>query len=81
MTTAHQSYVVEIDGEDAGVLTREAGERSYRFYAASRRFDRLEGGAFASYRDAERAAAALAGRPAGRRSGSPTRADGAAAGR
>lgn len=54
MSTA---YVIEVRGETAGIIARE--ERGFRFYASSNRFNALEGEAFSSPRQAERAVVRL----------------------
>ena len=52
------SYVIEVSSQTAGIVVRDA--RGYQFFAASHRFDRLEGQIFPSAREAERAACRLA---------------------
>jgi hypothetical protein len=52
------SYIIEISSEAAGIVVRGPG--GYRFFAASRRFSRLEGQVFRNAREAERAARRLA---------------------
>jgi hypothetical protein len=51
------SYIIEISSEAAGIVVRGPG--GYRFFAASRRFSRLEGQVFRNAREAERAARRL----------------------
>jgi hypothetical protein len=51
-------YVIEVSSETAGIVVRDA--RGYRFFAASHRFNRLEGQIFRNAREAERAARRLA---------------------
>ncbi len=53
------SYIIEVSSQPAGIVVRDPG--GYRFFAASRRFDRLEGQLFRNAREAERAATRLAG--------------------
>ena len=53
------NYIIEIGSEAAGIVVRGPG--GYRFFAASRRFSRLEGQIFRNVREAERAARRLAG--------------------
>ena len=52
------SYIIEISSEAAGIVVRGPG--GYRFFAASRRFSRLDGLVFRNAREAERAARRLA---------------------
>jgi len=52
------SYIIEVSSEAAGIVVRGPG--GYRFFAASRRFSRLEGQVFRNAREAERAARRLA---------------------
>ena len=51
------SYIIEVGSTPAGIVVRDAG--GYRFFAASHRFNRLEGQLFGSAREAERAARRL----------------------
>ncbi|HMM87869.1 hypothetical protein [Bradyrhizobium sp.] len=51
------SYIIEIGSQQAGIIVRAPG--GYRFFAASRRFYRLEGQIFRNAREAERAARRL----------------------
>ena len=52
------SYIIEVSSEPAGIVVRGPG--GYCFFAASRRFSRLEGQLFRNVREAERAAKRLA---------------------
>ena len=52
------SYIIEIFSQPAGIVVRGPG--GFWFFAASRRFDRLEGRVFRNAREAERAARQLA---------------------
>ena len=51
------TYIIEVSSQTAGIVVRGPG--GYRFFAASHRFDRLEGQLFRSAREAERAARRL----------------------
>jgi hypothetical protein len=51
------TYIIEIGSQAAGIVVRDPG--GYRFFAASHRFNRLEGQLFRSAREAERAARRL----------------------
>jgi hypothetical protein len=51
------SYIIEVGSTTAGIVVRDSG--GYRFFAASHRFNRLEGQIFRSAREAERAARRL----------------------
>ena len=51
------SYIIEVSSQPAGIVVRGPG--GYRFFAASHRFDRLEGQIFRTAREAERAARRL----------------------
>jgi len=51
------SYIIEVSSQPAGIVVRGPG--GYRFFAASHRFDRLEGQLFRTAREAERAARRL----------------------
>ena len=53
------TYIIEVFSQPAGVVVRDPG--GYRFFAASHRFNALEGQLFRNAREAERAAARLAG--------------------
>jgi hypothetical protein len=50
-------YIIEVSSQAAGIVVREPG--GYRFFAATHRFNRLEGLLFRSAREAERAATHL----------------------
>ena len=52
------TYIIEIASQAAGIVVRDAG--GYRFFAASQRFNPLEGQLFRNAREAERAARHLA---------------------
>ena len=52
------SYIIEVFSQPAGIVVRDPG--GFRFFAASRRFYRLEGQVFRNAREAERAARKLA---------------------
>ena len=52
------TYIIEVYSQPAGIVVRDAG--GYRFFAASHRFNRLEGQLFRNAREAERAATLLA---------------------
>lgn len=55
------TYIIEVSSEAAGIVVRD--KSGFRFFAASHRFNPLEGRVFRSARDAERAATRfLAGR-------------------
>ena len=54
------SYIIEISSQAAGIVVRNPD--GYRFFAASHRFDALEGRLFRNAREAERAATRLADR-------------------
>ncbi len=53
----NDAYVIEIAGEDVGLVVRQMGERAYRFHAATSALHQLDGGIFATPQAAERAAA------------------------
>jgi len=53
------SYIIEVDSASAGIVVRNP--EGFRFFAASDRFNRLEGRVFRNAREAERAAKRLAG--------------------
>jgi hypothetical protein len=56
------TYIIEVSSEAAGIVVRD--KAGFRFFAATRRFNPLDGRIFKSARDAERAATRfLAGRP------------------
>jgi hypothetical protein len=48
------TYIIEVSSQAAGIVVRETA--GFRFFAASHRFNRLEGRLFRSAREAERAA-------------------------
>jgi len=50
-------YIIEVGSIPAGIVIRDSG--GYRFFAASHRFNRLEGQLFRNAREAERAARKL----------------------
>ena len=52
------SYIIEVSSQAAGIVVRDPG--GYRFFAATHRFNRLEGQLFRTVREAERAAIRLA---------------------
>jgi hypothetical protein len=52
------SYIIEVGSQPAGIVVRNP--EGYRFFAASHRFNRLEGQIFRNPREAERAAYRLA---------------------
>jgi hypothetical protein len=52
------TYIIEVASQAAGIVVRDAN--GYRFFAASHRFNRLEGQLFRNAREAERAAKRLA---------------------
>jgi hypothetical protein len=51
------SYIIEVSSIPAGIVVRDTG--GFRFFAASHRFNRLEGRFFRSAGEAERAARRL----------------------
>ncbi len=51
-------YIIEVNSQPAGVVVRNA--EGFRFFAASQRFDRMEGKLFRNASEAERAAQRLA---------------------
>ena len=53
------SYIIEVSSQAAGIVVRDPG--GYRFFAATHRFNRLEGQLFRTVREAQRAATRLAG--------------------
>lgn len=53
------TYIIEVGSQAAGIVVRDPG--GYRFFAASHRFNRLEGRVFRNAREAQRAAVRLAG--------------------
>jgi hypothetical protein len=52
------TYIIEVSSQAAGIVVRNSD--GYRFFAASRRFNPLEGQLFRNAREAERAARRLA---------------------
>jgi hypothetical protein len=52
------TYIIEVGSQAAGIVVRAPG--GYRFFAATHRFNRLEGLLFRNAREAERAAKRLA---------------------
>ena len=57
-----QTYIIEVSSQAAGIVVRNprGNPQGYVFFAASRRFSRLDGKIFRNAREAERAAARLA---------------------
>jgi hypothetical protein len=53
-----QTYIIEVGSEPAGIVIHTP--EGYRFFAASHRFNRLEGQLFRNAGEAERAARRLA---------------------
>ena len=51
------SYIIEVSSKPAGIVVRDAG--GYRFFAATHRFNSLEGRLFRTTREAELAARRL----------------------
>ncbi|MBU6463803.1 MAG: hypothetical protein KGK01_17025 [Bradyrhizobium sp.] len=51
------TYIIEVGSGPAGIVVRD--REGYRFFAASHRFNRLEGQLFRNAREAERAALRL----------------------
>ena len=49
-----QSYIIEVGSQPAGIVVRNPG--GYVFFAASHRFNQLDGKIFRNAREAERAA-------------------------
>jgi hypothetical protein len=52
------TYIIEVGSQAAGIVVRNPG--GYRFFAATRRFNALEGRLFRNAREAEQAARRLA---------------------
>ena len=52
------TYIIEVASQPAGIVVRNP--EGYRFFAASHRFNRMEGQIFRNAREAERAARRLA---------------------
>jgi hypothetical protein len=53
-----QSYIIEVSSQAAGIVVRNP--EGFVFFAASHRFNRLDGQVFRSAREAERAASRIA---------------------
>jgi hypothetical protein len=53
-TQMSDTYIIEVSSQAAGIVVRE--KTGFRFFAASHRFNSLEGRLFRSAREAERAA-------------------------
>ena len=53
-----QSYIIEVGSKPAGIVVRSP--EGYMFFAASHRFNRLDGRLFRNAREAERAARRIA---------------------
>ncbi|HVX75653.1 MAG TPA: hypothetical protein VHB49_05980 [Bradyrhizobium sp.] len=53
-----ETYIIEVASQPAGIVVRN--DEGYRFFAASHRFNRMEGQVFRNAREAERAARRLA---------------------
>ena len=51
------TYIIEVSSQAAGIVVRDRG--GYRFFAATHRFNALEGQLFRNAREAERAARRL----------------------
>jgi hypothetical protein len=51
------TYIIEVSSQAAGIVVRDRG--GFRFFAATDRFNALEGQVFRSAREAERAARRL----------------------
>jgi hypothetical protein len=51
------TYIIEVSSQAAGIVIRDRG--GFRFFAASHRFNALEGQVFRNAREAERAAIRL----------------------
>jgi hypothetical protein len=52
------TYIIEVGSQPAGIVVRAPG--GFQFFAATHRFNRLEGQIFRTAREAERAARQLA---------------------
>lgn len=52
------TYIIEVSSQAAGIVVRDP--EGYRFFAASHRFNPMEGRLFRSAREAERAAVQFA---------------------
>ena len=53
-----QTYIIEIGSQPAGIVVRNP--EGYMFFAATHRFNRLDGQVFRNAREAERAARRIA---------------------
>ena len=53
------TYIIEVSSQAAGIVVRDPG--GFRFFAATHRFNPMEGQLFRNAREAERAAIRLAG--------------------
>ncbi len=53
------AYVVQVGGQTAGIVVRDASAETFSFFAAAHRFSALEGRQFAEPYAAERAARRL----------------------
>lgn len=53
-----QTYIIEVSSQAAGIVVRNS--EGYIFFAASHRFNRLDGQVFRNAREAERAARRIA---------------------
>ena len=53
------AYVVQVGGQTAGIVVRDTAAESFSFFAATHRFNALEGQQFAEPYAAERAARQL----------------------
>lgn len=51
-----QGFIIEVGGQAAGIIVREAGETLFQFHSAGTAFRSLEGRTFPHARAAERAA-------------------------
>jgi hypothetical protein len=51
-----EGYSIEVADEIVGLVVRHDGERGYRFHAATKSVDAMDGHVFCRPRDAERAA-------------------------
>lgn len=54
------TYIIEVGSQAAGIVVRNSDGKGYRFFAATHRFNPLEGQVFRNAREAERAAIRLA---------------------
>jgi hypothetical protein len=52
------TYIIEVSSQAAGIVVRDV--EGYRFFAATHRFNRMEGKLFRNAREAQRAANRLA---------------------